>query len=312
MTNGSDHPDLDPERFTTQVASVRGDRIAYVRAGQGGVPLLCVHGWPETKRIWWRVIDPLAAAGFDVIVPDLRGFGESGPGADGHGDPPAHARDLAALCAALGVGGVVAAGGDLGGPVVQELTGRAGDLVERLVLFNSPLPYDRDAMAGLRTRSSRAVTDYFRRQGHDPDGLLADLSTADQRRRYIATFYTSRFWAHPDTFDDEAAAFHAEPFGDEGSFRASIRAYEAAFHETARSEPAALPMPNPVPTLLLFGPSDHVIYPDFDRMAEVVFPNRVGPFLLRDCGHFVPWERPAAFVGAVRAFCADRLGRAPT
>jgi pimeloyl-ACP methyl ester carboxylesterase len=59
--------------------------------------------------------------------------------------------------------------------------------------------------------------------------------------------------------------------------------------------------------LLLFGASDHVIYPDFDRMAATVFPHHTGPFLLRDCGHFVPWEAPHALVSAVRAFCGDRL-----
>ena len=32
-----------------------------------------MHGYPETKRIWWRNIEPLAAAGYEVIVPDLRG-----------------------------------------------------------------------------------------------------------------------------------------------------------------------------------------------------------------------------------------------
>ena len=48
--------------------------LAYWREGRGGVPLLLVHGWPETKRIWQRNVAPLAAAGFEVIVPDLRGF----------------------------------------------------------------------------------------------------------------------------------------------------------------------------------------------------------------------------------------------
>jgi pimeloyl-ACP methyl ester carboxylesterase len=42
-----------------------------------------VHGWPETRRIWWRNIAPLAAAGFEVIVPDLRGFGDSSLAPDG-------------------------------------------------------------------------------------------------------------------------------------------------------------------------------------------------------------------------------------
>ena len=58
-------------------------------------------------------------------------------------------------------------------------------------------------------------------------------------------------------------------------------------------------------TLILFGTSDHVIYPDFDRMAAVVFAIHVGPFQLRDCGHFVQWEAAPQMVSAIRAFCRD-------
>ena len=58
----------------------------------------------------------------------------------------------------------------------------------------------------------------------------------------------------------------------------------------------------------LFGASDHVIHPDFDRMAALVFPNHVGPFLVRDAGHFVQWEAAALLNGAVHTFCGDRLG----
>ena len=61
--------DIDPGRFAVHTAGPRGFRQAYVREGAGGVPLVCVHGWPESKRIFWRVIEPLAAAGFDVVVP---------------------------------------------------------------------------------------------------------------------------------------------------------------------------------------------------------------------------------------------------
>jgi alpha-beta hydrolase superfamily lysophospholipase len=69
-------PHLDPARYTVHRSTARGFGQAYVREGLGGTPLLCVHGWPETKRIFWRVIEPLVAAGFEVIVPDLRGFGD--------------------------------------------------------------------------------------------------------------------------------------------------------------------------------------------------------------------------------------------
>ena len=49
---------------------------------------------------------------------------------------------------------------------------------------------------------------------------------------------------------------------------------------------------------------------DFDRMAALVFDHHVGPFLLRDCGHFVPWEAPHALISGCAAFCADLLGPA--
>ena len=57
-------PPPDPEHFTTHRAEVRnGVTIAYAREGVGGIPLLLLHGYPETKRIWWRNIGPLADAG---------------------------------------------------------------------------------------------------------------------------------------------------------------------------------------------------------------------------------------------------------
>ena len=54
-------PEIDPARFEVRTASPRGFDQAYVREGVGGVPLLCVHGWPESKRIFWKVIEPFAS-----------------------------------------------------------------------------------------------------------------------------------------------------------------------------------------------------------------------------------------------------------
>jgi pimeloyl-ACP methyl ester carboxylesterase len=309
----SERPELDPDRFTMHGCSRRGFVQAYVREGVGGVPLVCVHGWPESKRIFWRVIEPLAAAGFEVIVPDLRGFGDSEVGPDGFHDVASHAADLYSLVHdELGHDRVVLLGGDLGGPVIQDLALRHPGWVDRMVLFNSPLPYLRNEMAHISgTRPPREAADYFIRQGTDPDGLVAELATPESRCRYIATFYTSRFWAHPGAFDDDAVAFHTEPFADADRLRAGFGGYESVFDASARSAPSLFAKNEHTTTLVLFGASDHVIYPAFDLMAAVVFPDHVGPFLLRDCGHFVPWEAPHALVSGTVSFAGDLLSRRP-
>src|SRR5947209_7096032 len=151
--------ELDPGAFELQRAQVRdGLELAFIRENPGGRPLLLVHGWPETKRIWWRNIAPLAAAGFEVIVPDLRGFGDSGLAPDGFYDPAASARDLHALVHdTLGHERCAAAGGDYGGVVIQDLGLRFQGFVERQCLFNTVLPVLPEAYgaAGIAARPPR-------------------------------------------------------------------------------------------------------------------------------------------------------------
>jgi 2-amino-4-hydroxy-6-hydroxymethyldihydropteridine diphosphokinase len=303
----SDASELDPNRFRVHRAAPRGFAIAYAREGTGGAPLLLVHGWPETRRIWWRNIAALADAGFEVIAPDLRGFGDTDV-APGRADVPAHSRDVYALVRGrLGHRRAIVAGGDLGGAVAQDLSLRFPGFVERLVLFNCPLPYLKGEMDGLRTRPSAAAMDYFVRQGTDADGLAAELDTEAKRRRYVASFYTERRWAHPGAFTPAAVDFMAEPFGDGARLRSGFGAYESVFREEARSQPALLAK-NPTPAVLLFGASDHVAPPDFEAMAERVFPDRVGPLRVAQAGHFLQWEAAAALNDAICAHCRPAPG----
>ena len=199
-------------------------------------------------------------------------------------------------------------GGDLGGAVIQDFARRFPARVPRLVIFNSPLPFLKDKMAGLRTRPAAEAADYYLRQGTDADALARELDSPEKRRRYIATFYGSRFWAHPGTFTREAVDFMTEPFADGAKLRASFGNYESTFSPAKRSEPPLLGE-NPTHALILFGASDHVIYPEFDRMAAQVFPDHVGPFLVRDAGHFLQWEAADVLNGALIAFCRDLLPR---
>ena len=302
----------DPAAFAVHRAEVRdGVTLAYVREGVGGYPLLLVHGWPETMRIWWRNIAPLAAAGFEVVVPDLRGFGLTGPVADGHYDLAAHANDLHALMAdVLGHDRCAAAGGDLGGGVIQDLGLRFAGFVERQVLFNTILPLLGDAYeaAGLPAAPApvvRMAADYFVRQGRDADALAAELSTPELRRRYVAGFYGHRFWATPGAFSPADVDFMTDPFSDGDVLRASFGNYESALGARPLSEAPRFFEVSPVPTLALHGPDDHVIWADFPERCEVAFSDLVGPFVVPRAGHFLQWERAELLNRTLMAFLRD-------
>lgn len=296
-------------RFAALVDEVRpGVELAYWREGAGGRPLLLLHGWPETRRIWARNVAALADSGFEVVVPDLRGAGDSGLAPDGCYDLAAHARDVHALMAGvLGHESFAVSGSDLGGGVAIDLGLRFAGVVERQVLFNCVLPLLPGlAPIGARTRHA---SDYFVRQGRDADALAAELRTPEQRRRYIATFYTSRFWGTPGGFTREDVDWMTEPFADAAKLRAGFGNYESAVGARPLSEPPRFFERVVVPTLVLYGPDDHVIYDDFPERCEAVFEHLVGPFVVPRAGHFLQWERAELFNGAVAAFLGGGLGR---
>ncbi|MEO8601456.1 MAG: alpha/beta hydrolase [bacterium] len=295
--------------FEVQRARVRDALgLAYIRAGSGGAPLLLIHGWPETKRIWWRNLAPLAAAGFEVIAPDLRGFGDSDCAPDGFYDLATHARDLYALVHdRLGHQHCAVVAGDLGGAVAADLALRFPGFVERLCLFNTVTPYliDAYAAAGIQpgiAHEARLAMDYFVRQGTDADGLAAELDSPERRMRYIAEFYGHRFWTSPGKFSPDEVRFMCEPFADAAKFRASIANYEYAFGNRPVVEPPCFFAPVPVPTLILYGPDDHVLPSDFMARARIAYPEHVGPFVVPDCGHFLQWEQADVLNNALRYF----------
>jgi pimeloyl-ACP methyl ester carboxylesterase len=301
-----------PDAFAVERAEVRdGVHIAYIREGAGGYPLLLVHGWPETKRIWWRNIRALTEAGFEVIAPDLRGYGDSGLAPDGFYDLAAHARDMhALLTGVLGHERCAAAGGDLGGGVIQDLGLRFEGFVERQVLFNCVLPllaseYEAAGVASAPSREVRMAADYFIRQGREADALAAELASPEQRRRYVGEFYGHRFWATPGAFSSAEVDFMTEPFADQQRLRAGWGNYESALGTRALSEAPRFFEVSAVPTLALYGPDDHVIYRQFPQMCEVAFSELIGPYVLPGSGHFLQWERAAVFNRTLEYFLGD-------
>ena len=154
-----------------------------------------------------------------------------------------------------------AAGGDFGGGVIQDLGLRFEGFVERQVLFNTVLrccatSTSRPASAD---HGDAQAADYFRRQGRDADALAAELDTPDGGVRYIAQFYGQRLLGRPGAFHREDVDFMTEPFADADALRAWFGIYESALGTRPLSEPPRLFETSPVPTVVLYGPEDHVI-----------------------------------------------------
>jgi len=279
-----------------------GLSLAYVHEGVGGIPLLLIHGYPETKRIWWRNIAPLAAAGFEVIAVDLRGHGDSDLSTDDAYDIALYSHDLHALVHDhLGHASCTIAASDVGGVVATDLVHRFEGFVDRLCVFNTvpPMATEAYAAAGLDFRTfgglaASATGDYRDWQGARPDELAAILSSDAARRLWVAGMYTSRQWGSPGGFTAAEVDFMTEPFAEEARLRAGWAVYQLG-HGRPMSELPLVTETVDVEALVLYGPDDHVVTEDFVTFAEVAYPNRIGPLVVPGAGHFLQWERADVF-----------------
>ncbi len=320
-------PTPAPDAFRIHRAEVApGMRLAYLQEGTGGYPLVLLHGYPETKRIWWRNIRPLVAAGYEVIVPDLRGYGDSDLAADDDYDLVRYGRDVHALVHdVLGHERCGMIAGDVGGAVMIDIAQRFAGFVDAMVFFNSTVPVVPDqpewyAERGLSMQQlddDDPTADYRVRQGRDPDALIAELDSPARCRQYVTDFYGPRLWASPGSFSVDDVAFMVEPFADIDHLAASWAPYQLA-HGRPLKEIPLLAGPIDTPTLILYGPDDHVVPRDFPTRCEIAFTNRVGPLVAPDSGHFLQWERAdvlngvsAAWFATYRDTAALRAGAAP-
>ncbi|MCA1827943.1 MAG: alpha/beta fold hydrolase [Myxococcales bacterium] len=99
-----------------------------------GLPVLLVHGFPTSRRLWKDVVPALAAAGFRAIAPDLAGYGES-PDAGDVG-MESQARWLLEMLDELGLAQVSVVAHDVGTAAAQILAVREPKRVRRLVLID--------------------------------------------------------------------------------------------------------------------------------------------------------------------------------
>jgi pimeloyl-ACP methyl ester carboxylesterase len=297
------------DAYRTRFAPVReGLRAAYLQEGIGGYPLVLLHGYPETKRIWWRNVGPLSDAGFEVIAPDLRGYGESDIPGDDALDLVHYSKDVYTLVHdVLGRDQCAVVAGDLGAPVAVDLAQRFEGFVVRLCYFNTVPP----ATESFDPRTFSALSggpsgDYQVLQGSRPDELAAMMPNDAARRQWIANMYTNRLWASSGSFTAEQVDFMTEPFASEARIRAAWAPYQLA-HGRPISDVPLVGGPVRVKTLLLYGPDDHIVGEDFLPACEQAFPDRIGPLVIPGAGHFLQWERADIINSLIIATFGDLL-----
>jgi pimeloyl-ACP methyl ester carboxylesterase len=256
-----------------------------------------LHGWPG-DRTDYREVVPLVSATADVVVPDLRGFGESDKLET---DPArqyaaaAQARSLIGLIEELALGQPVLAGYDIGSRIAQAIARDRPDLVRALVVA-PPLPG-----IGDRILRPKAQQEFWYQAFHQLE-LCTQLidGQPDALRAYLW-----HFWSHWSGPGFEPTTDHLDHlvgvYGLPGAFAASIAWYRAGAGSVAAS------LAEQVPEHKIAVPTT-VLWPEYDPLFPREWSDRIGEFFaaatltgLDGVGHFSPVEAPGAFAAAIAA-----------
>jgi pimeloyl-ACP methyl ester carboxylesterase len=255
-----------------QTRTIEGHEIAFRRTG-GGEPMLLVHGITTWSFIWEGLLEALAAH-HDVVAVDLLGCGRSAKPLDASYALKDHARRMALLVDALGLGPVHYVGHDLGGGIGQILAVRNPEKVRTLTMVNT-VAYDFwpvQPIIALRT----PVVRWF---------LMASFDVGTFR------LVVRRGLFHKERLTPELFEKYQEPLRTEAGRRALLH-FARCLDNTNLTEIAGDLRRIAVPATVVWGTRDVYLSP---AIAEKLAANIPGCRLveIETAGHYVPIDEPA-------------------
>ena len=278
----------DGPGWNREYVEANGIRVHYVRQGSG-TPLVLLHGWPEFWYVWRKNIGPLAGR-FDVLAPDLRGFGESEK--PGLPDPPGRllddlVDDLLGLADVLGLEEFGIVSHDVGSFVAQRFAARYPERVSGLFFFNCVYPG-----IGRRWLEPDSVTEIWYQSFHQQP-WAAELVGSSREACGIYLKHFLDHWPHePGTFDEDFEAWvdnFMRPGNLRGGFDWYIGVGEARMKMMREGAPD-LPKIE-TPAYFLWGESDPILKARWaDRLGDYFSDFEFEP--APGAGHFVHYERP--------------------
>ena len=276
-------------------AEVNGVRIHYRMAGSGE-PVVLLHGFPETSYAWRNVM-PVLAQHFQVVAPDLRGFGESDRPDDGY-DKQTVAQDIYELVRHLGLGAINLVSHDVGMMVGYAYASTYPKEVKRLVLMEAALPglgleklYDADKYPRM----------YHLPLFEAPNGL-AEALIAGRERMFVRHFILQQAY-NLAAFEGDVLDTYADHLAAPGALHAGIAYFRAHRIDAARNrEYARTKLPMPVLTVggtASFGADlEGEIRPLAQKMRAV---------MIEDCGHYLAEERPEQLLEQLLPFLGESV-----
>jgi pimeloyl-ACP methyl ester carboxylesterase len=270
-------------------AQVNGTRLHYVTAGEGP-PVMLLHGWPQTWYEWRHVIDLLADE-YQVVAPDLRGFGYSAKPAAGY-DAGTMAADLAALADHLGLRDVTVLGHDWGAVFGYVYAAKTPSQVRALGIVEMALPgvgVMEQAMA------PQPQGNFLWHMGFQSVPDLPELLIAGKERPYLRWFF-EHFAYDPAAITAADLDVYTDAITQVGALRAGLAVYQD-FFTTADQVAALAKTPLEIPVRAYGG--EACLGGATLASVQAVAPAAEGGVIER-CGHWAGEERPDVVASIVR------------